>query len=42
MISWVAGVVSVTWQAICGVVISDVRYEKGWGGVSPSCRSSDA
>ena len=41
MIAWVAAVVVVMWQAICGVVMRSVRYENGTGGSSPSWRSSE-
>ena len=37
MMAWVAGVVWVMWQAICGVAIESVRNENGWGGSSPRC-----
>ena len=33
MIAWVAAVVWVMWQAICGVVIASVRNENGVGRV---------
>ena len=40
--AWVAGVVVVMWQAICGVVIRSVMNENGGGGSSPGWLSSPA
>ncbi len=37
MMAWVASVVWVTWQTVCGVVMASVRNEKGCGGSSPCC-----
>ena len=37
MMAWVASVVWVMWQTICGVVTDVVRKENGCGGSSPCC-----